>query len=1207
MDQIRKRRIFLNQLNQDLQIEFNSNSVPMNAHQIEEIARLNPVKISDFQAIKGLGAKFQETYGQLIIDRLQSFNSQSTQLIDDTSIKTTISELEKRLINISKRNRLLYVAKTSPKTSYDLSQLNQDELTALLFDNQKIKLVDLEDEDAKNKYNSLNDILKNVNKAYRETGNFDLYIATPFVIGEFIQDPFTVRAPLALFPINLIINNKTIIVEADSSKDVLINTNLIIAAQKFLKSNRPLIPMNLEEVTKETFLLDLLEAYKLQGLQIQNTNEELKSFEPKTIESFKQLKPGLFEVENVALLGYFPILSTSIQRDYVSINQLDSFPPHVLTLLETISEVHDEDEEVVELDEVKFNEEHLAYINPLNTSQEQAQLQIKKGQHLVIQGPPGTGKSQTISNVIAQSVYDNKNVLMVSEKKAAIDVVYSRLSHLNQYALILDNINDKKNFYAQCEQLFVDNNAQSEIIDLNKQNTAMNELIEDASKLKDYLTSPLIDDLTLLDLYPITHKIDYTQEEIFKEYDQLKKMVDPKHFSSYKTLKDLDLTNFNDQVAYLTLTKSIPNLKDINTSLSDYDVMTLKSAYPEIKKQVASFKESGFVFKLFNKSKVDSTLEPLRKLLPSVTIETLDSIDTLLNNYPQISKPVELTLSPELLTLIDQMMKTFNEDEKNSLNRLINFIGFELIQDYENKHRDLADLVDSFPQLINSFNASADEKSNLLQQTLAQKLHENRLQLKASKRSLEMQRIIERKRKWSISKFVDRFYVELFDGIKIWLLTPDVVSEIFPLKPDLFDVLIFDEASQLYIEKAIPSILRSKQVVIAGDSKQLRPSAFGVGRYDYDEEIEDDFIDATAALDEESLLDLARFKFSNMTLNYHYRSLYEELIAFSNAAFYKNQLIVSPNALPSITPPLKRIKVDDGQWIKRSNQAESIAVVNLIKEISETREDNETIGVITFNATQRALIEKNLEELAASDKAFGDFYAQESTREKNNQDLSLFVKNIENVQGDERDIIIFSITYAQDENGKVPSFFGWLSQQGGENRLNVAVTRAKKQIYVVTSIEPHQLPVTNSAYRGPSLLRDYLSYSKAVSEQDMTNLTHTLNQLSPLPTSATAQKEMHPLVKEVVSFLEKQGYQTKYQVGIGAFTIELAVYKDDLLIAGLEFDHSVYSTNLSDRARDIHQPNYLKARGWKIIRLFSYHAYHHREQFFEELLSKLEM
>ena len=93
--------------------------------------------------------------------------------------------------------------------------------------------------------------------------------------------------------------------------------------------------MNLEEVTKETFLLDLLEAYKLQGLQIQNTNEELKAFEPKTIESFKQLKPGLFEVENVALLGYFPILSTSIQRDYVSINQLDSFPPHVLTLLET--------------------------------------------------------------------------------------------------------------------------------------------------------------------------------------------------------------------------------------------------------------------------------------------------------------------------------------------------------------------------------------------------------------------------------------------------------------------------------------------------------------------------------------------------------------------------------------------------------------------------------------------------------------------------------------------------------------------------------------------------------------------------------------------------------------------------------------------------------------------------------------------------------
>ena len=181
-----------------------------------------------------------------------------------------------------------------------------------------------------------------------------------------------------------------------------------------------------------------------------------------------------------------------------------------------------------------FNEEHLVYINPY--LQEQAQLQIKKGQHLVIQGPPGTGKSQTISNVIAQSVFDNKNVLMVSEKKAAIDVVYSRLSHLNQYALILDNINDKQSFYKQCDRLFSDQPITQESFDLKKQNDAMNELIEEAKKLKDYLTTPLIDGLTLLDLYPVTQKIDYKQETF--KVDKLKKLVDPKHYPSYLMLRN---------------------------------------------------------------------------------------------------------------------------------------------------------------------------------------------------------------------------------------------------------------------------------------------------------------------------------------------------------------------------------------------------------------------------------------------------------------------------------------------------------------------------------------------------------------------------------------------------------------------------------------------------------------------------------------------
>ncbi len=1201
MDQIRKRKIFLTQLNQEFLVEFNLNSTPMNSDQIEELARLNPVKVSDLEAIKGLGNTFQQKYGELLITRLQYFNLKETNLDQSDQIHSTLNELQKRLINISKRNRLLYVAKTSPKTTFDLAHLKNEGLNSLLFESKKVKLIDLSDENSKDAYNSLNEIHKNVNKAYKETGNYDLYIATPFVSGEFVSDPFTLRAPLALFPIQLEITNKAVFVHVDNEKDVLINTNLIVAAQNFLKTNLPLIPMNLEEINPTTFLEDLLKAYEQQGLQVALNQEELKPFESKTIESFKSNKPGLFEVENVALLGYFPILSTSIQRDYAKINQLSSYPPHVLTLLETIN--HTEESTAIELEDVVFNEQHLAYINALNTSQEQAQLQIKKGQHIVIQGPPGTGKSQTISNVIAQSVFDKKNILMVSEKKAAIDVVYSRLGNLNQYALILDNINDKLNFYTQCERLFNDQITLQKPQSIDRQNSEMNNLISDLSRIRTLLLTPLADSFTPIDLYTEVTPIDYSNPDIFKEYQFLKETVNSDFLSQYSLLRTMNIdTDLEEIINYIKLKQQLPAIERINLNLSDYDIMSLQNKLPTAINDLKNFEQSGFFHKLLNKRKEQDLLEPFNQLIKNITLSDINSIKLILENYKQISQPLIIDYNENFLFLIDKIKQQTKESYQNAFKRLKNFIGFELIQDFENKNRDIHELIKDYPQIVHSFNASVNEKSDLLNEILGFDLHMKRFELSSSKRALEMKRIIERKRKWSISKFVDKFYVELFDGVKIWLCTPDVVSEIFPLKPDLFDVLIFDEASQLYIEKAIPSILRSKQVIIAGDSQQLRPSAFGVGRFGYDEEMDDEFIDSTAALDEESLLDLARFKFPAMTLNYHYRSLYEELIAYSNSAFYKNQLVVSPNALTQSLPPIQRIKVENGRWIKRTNQQESDAVVKLIKEISETRQNNETIGVITFNATQRSLIEADLEKLATSDKAFGDFYQQECARSKDNQDLSLFVKNIENVQGDERDIIIFSITYAPDENGKVPSFFGWLSQQGGQNRLNVAITRAKRQIYVVTSIEPHQLPVANSSAIGPSLLQQYLSYSKAISENDSASVQLILNKLTPSNNLQLNKSTVHPLTQVVIDYLNTKGYTVKHHYGISHFTIECAVFKDDVLLGGFEFDHDVYKhIPTNDRQRDIHQPNYLKARGWKVHRLFSYDYYHSKEEFLNKL------
>ena len=157
----------------------------------------------------------------------------------------------------------------------------------------------------------------------------------------------------------------------------------------------------------------------------------------------------------------------------------------------------------------------------------------------------------------------------------------------------------------------------------------------------------------------------------------------------------------------------------------------------------------------------------------------------------------------------------------------------------------------------------------------------------ASKRKGEINRAIESRRRASVAKFVKKFDFELFKAIKIWLMTPEAVSEVLPQQNDLFDLLIFDEASQLYVEKSIPSIIRAKKVVIAGDHKQLRPSSLGEGRFEMSEDLLDEDAEISAALEEESLLDLARFRYPDVLLNTHYRSKYEELIDFSNYAFYK--------------------------------------------------------------------------------------------------------------------------------------------------------------------------------------------------------------------------------------------------------------------------------------------------------------------------------
>lgn len=340
-----------------------------------------------------------------------------------------------------------------------------------------------------------------------------------------------------------------------------------------------------------------------------------------------------------------------------------------------------------------------------------------------------------------------------------------------------------------------------------------------------------------------------------------------------------------------------------------------------------------------------------------------------------------------------------------------------------------------------------------------EKIEYNRLNNRVTYRDLHHQ-VIKKKKIWPVRKIVSEFSEEIFDLMPCWMASPEAVSAVFPMQ-QLFDLVIFDEASQCFSERGIPAMYRGNQVLIAGDSKQLKPFELYQVRWDGEEEL-------TPDVEVDSLLELSERYLPTVHLQGHYRSRSQTLIDFSNRRFYNNRLQLLPS-FETVNTKNTAIEFKNvhGMWEDQLNRIEATMVVEEVVEFTKQQSSSE-IGVITFNAPQQQLIIDMLEDRFALDQiAWPD---------------TLFVKNIENVQGDEKDIIIFCIGYAPDKNGKINLHFGSLSIPGGENRLNVAITRAREKIVIITSVQPEQLKVDDVKNEGPKLLRQYLEYARLVSQ-----------------------------------------------------------------------------------------------------------------------------
>lgn len=1187
---------------------------------IDEMLRLKPKKPTDFYSIVGLGDAFVEKYAGRFLEVLAA--GEKAQEVDNATM-ATLRELSKKLISITRNNRMLFLPRLSSKYAVDIYDPSgrYDPLDILFNASAPLTIADVTDQDlprtdpARERYRNLVGLIRETVRDQRDKGQNDLYVGYPFVQGCLVGGDFGIRAPLCLFPVTLDRSTANITVSADPTRDILYNSTLILAHDKFNDLDTALPDCSLEDAEPETFIDTLLNFYAENDIRIEKGSpEKLKKFTEYVGESFPHYTKGTLKIVPNIVIGRFPAYSNSIQRDFDEILDKGLVNSLVTDLISDYggTDFYSDETTVEELNSsekpVSVSESSLVYINPLNSAQEAVLYSAEHQDELVIEGPPGTGKSQTITSLITQFINDGRTVLMVSEKKTALDVVYSRLGNLSRYAVMLDDATNKNLFYGQLERMLYSTDPSVPISapDLTAISREVDDNVAVLENIADKLYRPGAFGVEPYRLYLESRRINLNNRDQIKTYRTIRNLMTDELLSlKYDEVAEIHKKFANGQLTgsldhYQLTIERYPWFLKMRDDLSNYDLILFSDSIDEMILKVDEWRNLPFLKRQASRSRLSKDIAQATKdyfikggsyvlrLMMEQPEAVKQSLKEFTEGYANL-KPIVQSLTEHentYLAALKKIHKICGGTVTEWNDELYNTILFEQIQRFETENRTLMSQVASFEKVVAAMEKAIDEKMQLTRQRISGVLANDLKYITTSKRKGEINRAIESRRRPSVAKFVQKFDFELFKGIKVWLMTPETVSEVLPQQNGLFDLLIFDEASQLYVEKSIPSIVRAKKVVIAGDHKQLRPSSLGEGRIELNEDLLDEDAEVSAALEEESLLDLARFRYPDILLNTHYRSRYEELIDFSNYAFYKGRLFIAPNTDMPEKPPIEVHLVQGATWAVRANRKEAEQVVALIKEFFATRQNRETIGIISFNASQRDMIYDVIDEESLRDPAFGAAIRSEMSRKDNGEDTGLFIKNIESVQGDERDVIMFSIGYAKNSAGRLMHNFGWLNQKGGENRLNVAVSRARKKIHIVTSFRPNELSLDDAKNEGPVILKRYLEYAFAVSDGDTAQIERILHSfgetygIMPAPIeTAFAQK--------VADALRAKGYEIDTQVGIGGYRIDIAVRREGKYVLGIECDGKLYSISRSARERDYHRRKYLESRGWRIKRIWS--------------------
>jgi len=466
----------------------------------------------------------------------------------------------------------------------------------------------------------------------------------------------------------------------------------------------------------------------------------------------------------------------------------------------------------------------------------------------------------------------------------------------------------------------------------------------------------------------------------------------------------------------------------------------------------------------------------------------------------------------------------------------------------------------------------------------------------------------------------------------VWLMSPYSVSDSLPLDDETFDVVIYDEASQITLEEGVPALYRSKQTIIVGDEKQMPPTDFfGSGSKDKDP---DDLEQNGGAQDNEwltddadSLLAQGARKLTSTLLSWHYRSHYETLISFSNHAFYEGDLLTIPDKtihhqekvqIEISRPEEAAFHADTlfdrsisfhhlghSVYEKRSNPAEADYIARLVRELLR-RQISESLGIVAFSQEQQRAIETALDRLAAEDAAFAGQLEEAYNRTANDQFVGLIIKNLENIQGDERDIIIISVCYGPDSRRRMLMNFGPVNKKGGEKRLNVLFSRARKHMAVISSIRYEQ--ITNEYNEGAGYLRRFLEYAELVSSGKMARARTILDGLTPHKNAGGEATTPTVIRTQIKDQLAAMGYEVAGPIGQSDFKCSLAVKRntgDEEYALAILIDDEDHYRNENLVEQYYQRPAILRDFGWKVLPVYAKDWLHQPQRVMGEILAAL--